>query len=224
MKRRRGIRERVAAALIVRLGPVIVSLLGASLRITRSGLENLAAAREEAGNVIFVFWHARMLLPGYLHRHQGAHVLSSTHRDGVIAARTVQRMGYVTVWGSSTRGGAGALIGLIQVARDGHDVAISIDGPRGPRERVQPGAIFVAKRTGLPVVPVAASFKPAVRLRSWDRFMIPLPLARSIMVYGEPVTYDEDTSEEAIEEARQDLERRITEVTREADVGCGRTN
>jgi lysophospholipid acyltransferase (LPLAT)-like uncharacterized protein len=219
-------RSRIGHALLEwlaeRVGPLLVRLVGVTLRTRKKGLENVARAREIAGNVIYAFWHGRLLALSYLHRNEGINVLVSTHRDGEYIARIIHGLGFATSRGSSTRGGTRAIIGLIEAGARENDLAITPDGPRGPLGRCQPGVIYLAKRSGLPVVPVGVCHRPSLVLRSWDRFMLPLPFARGLVVYGEPAVYDPSVSEDAIVEAQKDLERRLWAVNEEADHACGR--
>jgi len=122
--------------------------------------------------------------------------------------------GLGVVRGSSSRGGAEALRALTAAVRAGEDVAVVPDGPRGPRERVQPGVLLLAALTGAPVVPFGFAARPARRLASWDRFMVPLPFARAAVVFGKPLAIARDAERET---ARADLERALREVTNCAD-------
>ena len=148
-------------------------------------------------------------------------MLVSTHQDGEYIARVIHGLGFGTSRGSSTRGGIRALRELIQAGNDRLDLGITPDGPRGPSEQVQPGVIYLAKRLGLPVIPLGVSSRPCLRLKSWDRFMVPLPFARCTVVYGKPILFEGSVSGEAMDRARADLESRLGEVTREAEDDCG---
>ena len=192
-----------------------------TLRVTRIGLDNIEAARVNAGNTLLVVWHGRLLPLAYVHRNEGINVLVSTHQDGEYIARVIHGLGFSTSRGSSTRGGIRALRELMGAGNERRDLAITPDGPRGPGEKVQPGVIYLAKRLGLPIVPIGVSTRPSIRARSWDRFMIPMPFARCIVVYGEPVLFESSVSKESIERAGADLELRLAEVTRKADDICG---
>ena len=214
--------KRVLEVLARWVGPLLVRLLGLTLRIEKSGVENIAKARSLSGNLIYAFWHGRLLMLTYVHRNEGNDVLVSTHQDGEYIARVLAGLGFGTVRGSSTRGGTGAVLKLTGTGAQKHDIGITPDGPHGPRERCRSGVIYVAKRNRMAVLPLAASHKSGLILSSWDRFMIPFPFARCRVVYGDPVLYDSSLAEESIETAAQDLERRIKAVTQEADNGCGR--
>jgi lysophospholipid acyltransferase (LPLAT)-like uncharacterized protein len=216
------VRKRVLEILARWAGPALIRLLGVTLSIRRSGIENIAKARSISDKVVFASWHGRLLLLTYAHRNEGIDVLVSTHQDGEYIARVITGLGFGTVRGSSTRGGTGAVFKMTGAAAGRHDIGITPDGPRGPKERCQPGVIYLAKRNRMPVVPVGVSHKPSLVLSSWDRFMIPLPFAKCMIVYGEPVMYDTSMSQESIDEAARDLEDRIRAAVREADNGCGR--
>jgi lysophospholipid acyltransferase (LPLAT)-like uncharacterized protein len=221
MGRRSHRKEALLRFLADHLGPVFIKSLGVTLRVTQVGLGHIDAARVTAGNTLFAFWHGRLLPLVYIHRNEGINVLVSTHRDGEYIARIIHGLGFGTSRGSSTRGGIRALRELIEAGSSRLDLGITPDGPKGPREKVQPGVVYLAKRLGLPVVPIGVSAKPSLRARSWDRFMIPMPFARCTIVYGEPVLFEGPLSREAIDRAGADLEMRLIEVTRKADEICG---
>jgi lysophospholipid acyltransferase (LPLAT)-like uncharacterized protein len=214
-------KESILQFLAEHIGPILIRSLGVTLRVKRVGLEHIASARTATGNTLFAFWHGRLLPLVYIHRDEDINVLVSTHQDGEYIARVIHGLGFGTSRGSSTRGGIRALRELIQAGSDKFDVAITPDGPRGPREKVQPGVVYLAKRLGLPIVPIGVSSRPSLRLRSWDRFMIPMPFARCTVVYGEPIVFDSSVSRDALDRARADLELRLGEVTREAEDHCG---
>lgn len=221
MGRRPRTQETVLQFLAEHLGPVLIKSLGITLRVTQVGSEHITAARATAGSVLFAVWHGGLLPLVYVRRNEGINVLVSTHQDGEYIARVVHGLGFGTSRGSSTRGGIRALRELIQAGNKRLDLGITPDGPRGPREKVQPGVIYLAKRLGLPVIPIGVSCRPSLRLSSWDRFMIPLPFARCTVVYGKPVLFESSVSKEAMDQAGADLELRLGEATREADDGCG---
>jgi 3-deoxy-D-manno-octulosonic-acid transferase len=168
------------------LGPLALRALGGTWRVETRGARRVSAAREAAGPVVFAFWHGTLLPLEHLNRGRGICVLSSWHRDGEMSARVMARLGYRVVRGSSSRGGARGLQSLVQAVRAGLDVAVTPDGPKGPAQRAQAGALLIAARTGAAVVPVGVAATRAARLSSWDRFMVPLPFARVAVAYGEP--------------------------------------
>ena len=159
-------------------------------------MENLAPFRRLRTPVIFVFWHGSLLPLVHYHRHERIVVLVSEHADGERIARVLARRGFGTVRGSSTRGGARGLRALVRAARAGRDLALTPDGPRGPRGEFKPGALAAARMTGLPIVPLAVSASAAWHLGSWDGFMVPKPFARVRVTYGDPwvATGTDDTA------------------------------
>jgi lysophospholipid acyltransferase (LPLAT)-like uncharacterized protein len=206
------------AALAPPAAAVAVRALGATLRLTEAGVESMQTLWEDPRPLIYAVWHGRILMVPWLsarfERARAVRVLASRSRDGELVARWVARFGMSVVRGSSSRGGAGALRALAAAVRAGHDVAVVPDGPRGPRERLQAGLVVLAAVTGAPVIPLGFAARPARRLHSWDRFLVPLPFARAAVVFGKAATVPRDADRE---HARADLERALCEVTEAAD-------
>jgi lysophospholipid acyltransferase (LPLAT)-like uncharacterized protein len=148
---------------------------------------------------------------------RGLKILISRHRDGELISRTVRHFGMETVRGSSTRGGIVGIKGLVRALQKGYDVAIAPDGPRGPRCKVQPGVIQLAKLSGRPIFPFTFSATPRKVLHTWDRFIIPLPFSRGVFVWGEPIWIDHSEGEEEMKQKAWLLERKLLEITELAD-------
>lgn len=198
-------------------GAQALRLLGHSWRIERV---NMAAveARVAAGEpCIYAFWHARLLPLVFTHRSRGIAVLVSRHRDGQLIARIVERMGFVTARGSSTRGGEEGLREMLEWAGKGRLLTLSPDGPRGPAEQVKPGLVYLASRTGFMIVPVAAAAAAEWRLRSWDGFRIPRPFGRVVVGYGEPIAIPAELERSAIEARCVEVGRAIARLTEDLD-------
>ncbi len=202
-----------------RLGAALLLALGSTWRLERVATAEREARRQSGERWIFALWHARLLALTFTHRNWGVGVLISQHRDGELIARIVERLGFVTGRGSSTRGGHEGARDMLNLAEEGHILAITPDGPRGPAERVKPGLIYLASRTGWAIVPAAMAARHAWRLDSWDGFRIPWPFARVLIGYGPPLhvpaLLDDDQAEVwrvrvqgAIEELTRDLDRR----------------
>lgn len=167
-----------------RLGPAVVGLLARTWRIRTINPQSFQSRRVGAQPVIFAFWHANMLPLLWQHRDEGVAVLISTHADGEIIARICEALGYRTIRGSTSRGGAKALVEMTRVLEQGLEVAITPDGPRGPAQTVAPGVVYAAQRANVPIVPIAVTASRAWHLSTWDRFMIPKPFARITINYG----------------------------------------
>jgi hypothetical protein len=146
-----------------------------------------------------VFWHAGLLPLTYAHRGTGGAVLISRHADGELIARTIEHLGFVTARGSSTRGGGRGMLDLLARAAEGRDIGITPDGPRGPARRFKPGAIRLASRSGVPLVPIGVAARHERRLRSWDRFRLPAPFTRVALVYGPAERVPPDLDEAQLE-------------------------
>jgi len=203
------------------LGPIFLSLLGTTLRFQVQDARHFLKYRQAGQNVIFVLWHSRLLPLVYLHRKEGVVGLVSQHRDGEYIARVMARMGFGTVRGSSTRGGSQALRDLVRSVREGRDLAITPDGPRGPARRLKPGALTVARLTGAPLIPVAAGGTRVWRARSWDGFMVPKPFSTLRVRYGPGVFIPRSSSDQELESHRTELEAELNRLTDQVDRGEG---
>jgi len=199
---------RVPAAAAAPLARAAVRVLGASWRYRDADTGARLATPAPLERAVYALWHEQLLPMAYLHRGQGAAALVSRHRDGEILVRVLERLGYRTVRGSSTRGGAAGFRALVREGRRGHPLAVTPDGPLGPRRRAQPGAARAAAAAGLLLLPVAAAARPCWRLRSWDRFVVPAPGARVWVARGEPLDPRDPEATRRLEEALEVLDAR----------------
>jgi lysophospholipid acyltransferase (LPLAT)-like uncharacterized protein len=195
------------------LGPLLIRLLGSTWRITASGEDVVERLHSEGRSAVFAFWHGVLLPLEYAYRNRNIQVLSSLHRDGEISARVMRALGYGVVRGSSTRGSARGLVAMLAKARDGLDLAITPDGPRGPARAAKSGIFYLAERSGAAIVPVGVGAAPGRRLSSWDAFLVPLPFARVAIVYGAPLEWDPDADPD---EKTGVLTERLNALTDEA--------
>lgn len=166
-------------------GPA-VRLLAASWRIELIHEERWRKLYHAGRPHVFLLWHEALLPLLWQHRNQGIAIVVSEARDGQYLSDLAVTLGYGAVRGSSTRGGTRALLGAVRELRAGGSVAFTPDGPRGPRRQLKPGVVAAAQRGGGVIVPIHAEADRAWRLHSWDRFMIPKPLARVRITYGRP--------------------------------------
>jgi lysophospholipid acyltransferase (LPLAT)-like uncharacterized protein len=173
------------------------------------------------GRFIYAFWHENLLLPASRYGRPDIWVLVSRHADGEVIAEACRRLRFRLVRGSTARsGGIEAVRRMVRLGREGH-LAITPDGPRGPRRRVQPGLVYLAARTGLPIVPVGIAYRRAWRLKSWDRFAIPLPGSAAACVTGEPISVPEEVDRDRLEDYRLRVEEALHRATAEAERSLG---
>ena len=197
------------------LGSWLIRLLGLTIRID----DEPKGFNEKAKKIqaVYAFWHCMMLIPAYVGRKSKIQVLISQHSDGEYIAQVINRLGFGVVRGSTTRGGIRALKALVDKIREGCPVAITPDGPRGPRFVVQTGVIYLGKKTQLPVIPVVVGLSSYWELPSWDRFRIPKPFSRALMLYGDPIHIPPNISEEEMEHHRLKLEQIMREMVERVD-------
>lgn len=178
------------------IGVLILGLLFCTIRTRVKGEDNRVRARKLGpGPLAFALWHNRLLGPCWHNRGEGVCVLSSQHRDSEYIVRIVKRLGFHSVRGSATRGGVRGMLAILRAMREGHDLALTVDGPKGPAGVVKPGVIYAASRSRCPLLPSAVGYSSFWSLRSWDRLRIPKPFSRMSVVYGEPILIPPDLSD-----------------------------
>ena len=164
---------------------------------------------------IYAFWHQRQVFFTWSHRNVSAAVLVSKSNDGEMIARTMDLSGIDAVRGSSSRGGPPAPRDMVDIHPSGRDEGNTPDRPRGPAREVKEGAVRVAQLAGMPIVPIANALSHRIEVaKAWDRFQVPLPFGRSVVIYGEPVRVGDadDLSAKAAE-----LKAALDALTAEAD-------
>lgn len=198
------------------LGTALIRSVHGLSRVTTDGEEHWRALRAQGRPWVLCAWHGSMLSPIWQHQQEGLIALVSDHRDGEYITRVIKRLGFGTARGSSTRGGVKGLRGLLRAARSGRDLAITPDGPRGPREQMKVGALVAAQRGGLPIICVGVGMSRAWRASSWDRFSIPKPFSRVHLTYGAPIEVASDLDANGLERAAAEVQARMDEVTHAA--------
>jgi lysophospholipid acyltransferase (LPLAT)-like uncharacterized protein len=188
--------QRVALFFLSLMGPTLIKLYGMTWRIKWEGKENLEEAQKTSNKVLFCFWHSRLLGLCYTHRYWNIGIMVSKSFDGEWIARIVTHLGYRVFRGSASNAGAAALITMLRDKNQGH-LALTVDGPHGPAEKVKPGALTLAARGRLPIVPISYVPAKAWRLHSWDRFILPKPFTTITVRYGKqiPVSQELDKNE-----------------------------
>jgi len=180
-------RQRRKAAAIAAVGAPIMAALGSTFKWRVEGLDHYDAIIRAGRQPIFAFWHGR-ILPAILYwRDRGIVVVVSHNFDGEWITRIIERFGYATSRGSSSRGGVRALVQLKRELASGKSVGFTIDGPRGPARVAQPGAVWLAGATGHPLLPFHFESSRFWTAKSWDRTQVPKPFSTVAMAVGEPI-------------------------------------
>jgi hypothetical protein len=213
-------------SILMMLAPRLLSgalwLLSRTVRVRFLNGDDLFARWRRGDQMIVAFWHDRVVMLPAVYRGRKLCIMNSQHRDGEIATRALARWGIRSVRGSATRGGVAGFMQLVTAYREGYDLAIVPDGPRGPRHVVKPGIVHLARATGAPIFPVTYAASRTRRLGSWDRLIIPLPFSRVVYVAAEPLEVPRDADDAALEAKRRELEDRLNHVTDVAEAEVAR--
>ena len=197
-------RKRFEVAAIATLGYPVVRALTSTWTWKVSGAEHVDAITSAGHHPILALWHGRILAATPYFQRRGIVAMASENFDGEWIARLLGKFGYGAARGSSSRGGPAALRQLVRDAR-AHGVAFTLDGPRGPAEVAQPGAVWLAKATGQPLLPFHSEAASSWTLKSWDRTQIPKPFSTVAMAIAAPIYVPRDADDRLMEEARARL-------------------
>ena len=204
--------KRAQLSLIAALGYPIINALGHTLRWRTEGLEHFDAIRASGRQPVMAFWHGRILPATFNFRRRGIVVITSENFDGEWIARIIERFGYGTARGSTSRGALKAMKQLVNEMKAGRPAGFTLDGPRGPAGVAQAGAVWLASATGNPLLPFHLEASSHWSLRSWDRTQIPKPFTTVALVVGEPVEVPQGASGELLEQTRVELEKRLASL------------
>jgi len=207
--------KRAQLAAISALGVPMIGVLGSSLTWKVEGLEHLRF-EGDGPRPIMAFWHGRVLTATYYFRRRGIVVMISENFDGEWIARIIEQFGFRTSRGSTTRGGQRALLQLKREMDRGRPSGFAVDGPRGPARQAQPGAIWLAKVTGNPVVPFHMEASSYWTLKSWDRTQIPRPFSTVALTVGAPIEVPRDADEATLDAKRVEVEQSLFALERRA--------
>ena len=203
------------------LGPWLaygtMKILGRTVRFEVINPEIPKSFWERGIPFLLVFWHGRLLM--ILHSYEGkkAGFLASPHRDGQVVGKALQRFGFHMILGSTNRKGFSAFKKIFKALQNGSDVAVTPDGPRGPRYKAQIGVIELSRLTGSSIVPVTFGASKKIIFKTWDRFLLPYPFSKGVFIWGEPIQVNPNGDRAHVEEKRVLLENRLNEITEQAD-------
>ncbi len=202
--------------LVPYLGYLFSTFIKLTTKLTVVHGEHRARLRAADRRFIYAFWHQRQVFFTVSHRGDKMAVLISRSVDGEMISETIRRCcGVVAVRGSSTRGASDSVRQMITVLRSGLDLGITPDGPKGPKCEVKEGVMYLARKLGVPILPItSAQSNRLVLQKTWDQFQIPMPFGRSVVVYGAPIEVgpDDDLKVKAAE-----LKRSLDAITLEAE-------
>ena len=201
--------KRVQARLISFAGYPVIAALGSTFRWRAEGAEHYRRVIEDGRQPIMAFWHGRILPATVYFRKRGIVVITSENFDGEWIAGIIERFGYGTARGSTSRGAVKALVQLKRDMAAGKPAAFTLDGPRGPARVAQPGAVWLAKASGNPIVPFHIESDRHWTANSWDRTQIPKPWSNVAIAIGLPIEVPRDADGAAMEQARLTLESRL---------------
>jgi lysophospholipid acyltransferase (LPLAT)-like uncharacterized protein len=207
--------------LVIFLGPWLIRLICFSLRRRVINFEPTRKLLKEGKSVLYCLWHGRMLVPIFMHRNQKVVVMISRHADGEMIARIVSKLGYEAVRGSSKKGGREAYYDLLGRMKNGACGCMLPDGPTGPRHHFKPGTLMLAQQSESYLVATTFAAKGCWRLKSWDKFVIPKPFTRCVLVYSNPIQIPRDLSADEAETWRQNLENLMIEQVKQAESKAG---
>jgi lysophospholipid acyltransferase (LPLAT)-like uncharacterized protein len=209
-------RQRLEVATIAGIGYPLINALGRTLRWRVEGLHYYEAVLASGRQPVMAFWHGRILPATFYFRRRGIVVITSENYDGEWIARIIERFGYGTARGSTSRGARRAVLQLVRELGRGRPAGFTVDGPRGPARVAQAGAVWLASATGNPVLPFHLEASRHWTLRSWDRTQIPKPFATVGLAVGEPFDDARDLDEQGLENARLSLETRLKNLEQRA--------
>ncbi|MBN8690589.1 MAG: lysophospholipid acyltransferase family protein [Armatimonadetes bacterium] len=192
----------------------LVSAIGKTLKVQTVGWEKLSP---DTKPYLFAGWHGRSFVATRFFRDRGFYAIISNSRDGEMQNKIFQKFGFKTIRGSTGREGVKAAIEAIRVLKEGGSLTMTPDGPRGPSGVVQPGIMMMAQKSGAEIIPTGVSAAKCWYAKSWDRYLVPKPFSKAVMIFAEPITVPKDATPEQVEELRIQLERAIDATQLEAD-------
>ncbi|MGH9793871.1 MAG: lysophospholipid acyltransferase family protein [Candidatus Acidiferrales bacterium] len=187
--------------------------IGPTLRFEVLGMQHVQRAHDSGRRAILAFWHRCIFSATWFWRDRNIVVMNTTNFDGQWTRKVIERLGYQTAQGSSSRGGLKGLVTMAKRLEEGFDVAFTIDGPRGPRYVAKPGPVMLARRTALPVCAFHIGLEDGVTFeKTWDQFQLPRPFSRAVVVIHPQIEVPPDCSKPQLEEKHAEMQRALERV------------
>ncbi|MES2252513.1 MAG: lysophospholipid acyltransferase family protein [Pseudomonadota bacterium] len=182
------------------------------------GVEHIDSAIENKRPFIAAFWHGRLAMTPFLWRWKSPfYMLLSEHSDGLFIAKIVRHQNIRSIYGSRTRNGARAAIACVKELKTGSCIGITPDGPKGPRHEIAEGLIHIARLANAPIIPISYALTHSRFLKTWDRFLIPLPFGKGVYVIGSSICISQNKDTATIEESKALLKQALLNVELQAD-------
>ena len=205
--------QQIQLTLVSWIVPLILRLIGCTLRPTMTYEDGAIQSMDEIYPGIFPFWHRCVLPATWIYRHQHPAVMTSRSLDGEYIARVIRRFGFLPVRGSSTRGGQRALLEMNKLLAEGHAVAFTIDGPRGPRYVAKRGPVLLARMTGVAITAFYVAVERAWVLKTWDALMIPKPFSRIYVRFAKKIFVPADADDVAVGRYHAEMQAALERIT-----------
>ena len=209
--------QRFKIKIISTLGYWIITLVCKSLRWEIHETQSLSALHKAGKSLILTFWHGRIFTTAYYFGSPRVTAMTSRNRDGEYIAQVLQKFGCGVARGSSTRGSQGAVLECLRAMKNGKDLGLAIDGPRGPRYVAKPGAAFLAQKSGNPVIPLNISVEKKWVMKSWDQFEAPKPFSRAVLLIGDPIYVAENAADEEIRAVETLIQQSLDDLRARSD-------
>ena len=195
----------------------LMRIIGCTTRFQVVGYEKVQELVKSGKGFILAVWHGRTLLPIYYCRGMGIWAITSLSRDGEIQTRTVSRLGYRIIRGSTGRGAIKAALSACRKLVEGGILALTPDGPKGPPNEVQQGIVFMAQQAGCPIIPIGVDARPRKLMNAWDSYLLPAPFAKCALVFGDPIYIEpgDESPEDRIKTALNDVQKQAQKIVEE---------
>jgi lysophospholipid acyltransferase (LPLAT)-like uncharacterized protein len=217
--------RRMQIPVIAAVAYGLVRLIGPTLQVEMIGVHNAIQIRNEGEPGIGAFWHRCIFSAIWIWRNRGIVVLNTVNFDGQWTRRVIERLGFGTVQGSSSRGGVEGLTGLAKCLEEGRHIGFTIDGPRGPRYVAKPGPVILARRTGKPISVFHIGLQHAYTFeKAWDLFQLPMPFSRAVMVVAPLIRVPVHADAEVMKQKQEEMQAALERVRDVAEAWFGMTD
>ncbi len=214
--------QRLSLTLASWFVPALVTLIGCTLRVRFNWEEGSIGSLDHVHPGIYPFWHRCVLPSAWIFRSRKLAVMTSRSLDGEYIARVIDRLGFVPIRGSSSRGGQRALLEMQTYVDSGMGAAFTIDGPRGPRYVAKRGPVYLAKATGVAITPFYVAVERKWTFNSWDRFVLPVPFSRALVQVAPKIYVPRDANDATLEAKYLEMQTALERITEVAEAQVAR--